>query len=562
MIKYKKNNKNKNIVGEDMKNKKGFTLIELAVSIVLVSIVLVALIGSLLQIRDAYSVVHENSDVIVYTSSISRVINSDINDNNGIKYVNCSQEGRKCSIILGNDERRELEITEDITDNVGDTETNILHSNNKSTLKYLDTTKYDKTNNPNDKEIVYIRTLELDKYDNETTKVVTSKGYNFADMSASQYEYFENSGNDIEAFTTIEIKLLDGINMDISDYNITLYGAGKYDYSNYVGRIYHIDLNNNEADTAGTTSIDEVFGVGFYKAESNHRKEDEINKIKIPTKEGQAFLGYYYKPAGVTVETKVIDSGGNIVASNRTFKESVELNKEETGVVLAKWGDCEEGFHIVDGVCVQEEFTVTLNKNATGKTCNSVGTTSYKVKYQNKVSDVVAPECLGNVFLGYFSSANKQYHDKDGRGMEYYDLGEDTTFNANWHTCEAGEYASYGASNCTSCVKGSYSNAQGSGQCTACQGGKTNSGPKQTGCTDCANKDNVLTWKTTTWNSTNNTVTNLCKIQECMTGYHLDTATETCKINTYKITYTLNGGTHGTTHPTTATYNIVLKDGH
>ena len=71
-----------------MKNRKGFTLVELIVSIVLVSVVLVALVGSLLQLRSAYTVVHENSDVIVYTSSISRVINSDINDNNGetIKY--------------------------------------------------------------------------------------------------------------------------------------------------------------------------------------------------------------------------------------------------------------------------------------------------------------------------------------------------------------------------------------------------------------------------------------------------------------------------------------------
>ena len=89
-------------------NKKGFTLIELVVSIVLVSIILITLIGSLLQLRNAYTVVHENSDVIVYTSSISRVINSDINDNNGIKFVSCETDGRKCSLILGNDERREL----------------------------------------------------------------------------------------------------------------------------------------------------------------------------------------------------------------------------------------------------------------------------------------------------------------------------------------------------------------------------------------------------------------------------------------------------------------------
>ena len=210
-------------------NKKGFTLIELIVSIVLVSVILVALIGSLLQLRNAYSVVHENSDVIVYTSSISRVINSDINDNNGIKYVSCEPSGKKCSIILGNDERRELLIT-DNDKIIDDTELEITHSNNKTTLKYLNTTKYDKTNNENDKTILYIRTLEVDKYENSTTQITTTKGYGFYDMSATQYEYFEDEEeNNIEAFTTITIRLLDGINMDVSKYDITLYGAGRYD---------------------------------------------------------------------------------------------------------------------------------------------------------------------------------------------------------------------------------------------------------------------------------------------------------------------------------------------
>ena len=50
-------------------NKKGFTLIEIIVSIVLVSVVLVSLLASLIQLRKTYSVIHEDSDIIVYSSS-------------------------------------------------------------------------------------------------------------------------------------------------------------------------------------------------------------------------------------------------------------------------------------------------------------------------------------------------------------------------------------------------------------------------------------------------------------------------------------------------------------
>ena len=59
-------------------NKKGFTLIEVIVSIVLVSVVLVSMMATLLRLRDTYSIIHDNSDVIVYSSSIARVINNDL----------------------------------------------------------------------------------------------------------------------------------------------------------------------------------------------------------------------------------------------------------------------------------------------------------------------------------------------------------------------------------------------------------------------------------------------------------------------------------------------------
>ena len=127
--------------------KKGFTLIEVIVSIVLVSVVLVSLIASLIQLKNTYDVIHENSDVLVYSSSATRVINNDLMSNNGIKFAACSEDGKSCDLILGNDERRRLEITEEekTLPRVGKEKDTVTHKNVRSTLKYSDTTEYSKT---------------------------------------------------------------------------------------------------------------------------------------------------------------------------------------------------------------------------------------------------------------------------------------------------------------------------------------------------------------------------------------------------------------------------------
>ena len=160
--------------------KQGFTLIEVVVSIVLVSIVMISLLSSLLQLRSTYSVIHEDSDIIVYSSSISRVINNDIAKNNRIRYISCNVEKTNCDLILGNDSRRVLEISkEEISDPVDTT-----HQNIKTTLRYIDNT------DKNNKKLVYIRTLELDRYSKDGK--VNTKGYNFLDINPIQYEHYND----------------------------------------------------------------------------------------------------------------------------------------------------------------------------------------------------------------------------------------------------------------------------------------------------------------------------------------------------------------------------------
>ena len=110
-------------------NKKGFTLIELIVSVILVSVVMVSLSSALVDIKNTSVEVQANTDVIITSSAISRVLNNDVVENNGIRYVKCDPNGEDCGFVLGNNKKRALTL-QDVTDatevNIGtyDPETN------------------------------------------------------------------------------------------------------------------------------------------------------------------------------------------------------------------------------------------------------------------------------------------------------------------------------------------------------------------------------------------------------------------------------------------------------
>lgn len=91
-------------------NKKGFTLFEVIVSIVLISIVLISMMATLVKIKDSYEIVYENSDALIYSSSIARIMNNDFEKNGGIRYVDCNYDGNTCDITLNNDQKRKIEI--------------------------------------------------------------------------------------------------------------------------------------------------------------------------------------------------------------------------------------------------------------------------------------------------------------------------------------------------------------------------------------------------------------------------------------------------------------------
>ena len=143
--------------------------------------------------------------------------------------------------------------------------------------------------------------------------------------------------------------------------------------------------------------------------------------------------------------------------------------------------------------------------------------------------------------------------------------------------CPAGTYSGAGAASCTNCPPGmksgigsaactdcttpgmvcvdgieitcpigTYSNATtAASQCIPCPGGQTTSAAGASSCdAACPNVSNVDTWVTSVWDSSDNTVSNVCVIDECVPGFGTG-ATGTpnanaCPIVTFTISYSLN----------------------
>lgn len=196
-------------------NKKGFTLIELIVSIVLVTVILVSLLATLVKLKQTYEVIEEDSDIRIYSASISRHINNDIITNKGITSGTCNEEGSRCELKLKNGEERVIEV---YTTNKGTVE--IFDEAGKrigrrrtdlSTVSYTDK----KTN-----KRLFIRTIEMEnRMDLSNPDKLTTYGYKFIGISLTKYSY-DNKKN-----TTMQdvISVLT-LHMSDENYNIKIYG--------------------------------------------------------------------------------------------------------------------------------------------------------------------------------------------------------------------------------------------------------------------------------------------------------------------------------------------------
>ncbi len=134
----------------------------------------------------------------------------------------------------------------------------------------------------------------------------------------------------------------------------TYFASSTTIYAYWISNVYTITLNNQSATSAGTTTIYEKYGVGYY---SNSSATTSITSITVPTKTGYTFGGYYTSTGGSG--TQIITSTGSISASNTKFTSNTTL--------YAKW--------------VTETYNIVFN--TTGGSSMSLKTYSKSSSSQN-----------------------------------------------------------------------------------------------------------------------------------------------------------------------------------
>lgn len=206
-------------------NKNGFTLIELIVSIVLVSIVLVSMTGTLVKLKQTYNIINEDTDARIYGATISKIINDDFLKNNGIRDISCSndEDMSSCEIVLGTNQKRTLEILRNTIPN--DKETIYENGKNIGTKTYEKTTLRYSDSTTGAVKTLLIKTIELIvKSNNEVdNNLVNTYGYKFTDLSVKTYKYKNIDDYDITDKITHII-----IGLSNEKYNIDLYSSGTY----------------------------------------------------------------------------------------------------------------------------------------------------------------------------------------------------------------------------------------------------------------------------------------------------------------------------------------------
>ena len=121
-------------------NKKGFTIVELIISVAILSVVMVFALNLLVILKEQETSLETDTDMVLNQAFVSKKINGDIVTNGGIKLLNCTTT--KCDFTFNNDATKTLTLT-----------------NNKKTIKY-----------ENEHYVEFTRTLPEGSYGNIVVK--------------------------------------------------------------------------------------------------------------------------------------------------------------------------------------------------------------------------------------------------------------------------------------------------------------------------------------------------------------------------------------------------------
>ena len=150
-------------------SKKGFTIVELIISVAILSIVLVFALNLLVVLKEKEMNLDTDTDMVLNQAFVSKKINGDIIKNGGIKSLNCTTT--KCDFTFNNEVSKTLTIT-----------------NNKKTIKY-----------ENEENIELTRTLPKSTYGNiEVEEFLNYTGGTLRIITI-----------DVEGYSDYKIELLD-----------------------------------------------------------------------------------------------------------------------------------------------------------------------------------------------------------------------------------------------------------------------------------------------------------------------------------------------------------------
>ena len=249
--------------------------------------------------------------------------------------------------------------------------------------------------------------------------------------------------------------------------------------------------------------------------------------LNNPTKTGHTFAGWSGTGLTGTTNTSVTVAKGS--TGNRTYTANWTVNNYKldlNGLLDGTAGGNISGYGTADVY-----INGTLKSNDATDYCTEwpYGTT-YEIKdikatVGHKYEGVSAGAASGTIGAGNVSVQLK-YSTKSitCSAGNYLPANKDACA-----SCEAGYYCPGGTWTYNGnlrgrgqCPAGSYA-AAGKSACTACQGNTSTAGASSCG-TSCG-KSNVASWNTASWSSSNNTVSNVCSIKTCKSGFTLQSNT-------------------------------------
>ena len=151
-------------------SKKGFTIVELIISVAILSIVLVFALNLLVVLKEKETSLDTDTDMALNQAFVSKKINGDIINNDGIKLLNCTTV--KCDFTFNNEVKKTLTLT-----------------NNKKTIKYENEENVELTRTLPKSTYGNIEVEEFLNYTGGTLRIITIDVVGYSDYKIELLDY-------------------------------------------------------------------------------------------------------------------------------------------------------------------------------------------------------------------------------------------------------------------------------------------------------------------------------------------------------------------------------------